>query len=194
MKKSHNRRFDSPIYPMAYLEMLLHMNFQIDWWFLWRGYFRTMGAYLPLWQPSATFFIGNLPQNSKMAAKWRHTFWMFLRSARRSLQTFLFLFCFFFLKVCRQRRKTFLFLRSADKVGRPFCFCSVSYYLRSARRSLQTFLFLFCFFLFFIILFYFSLQPPACCDFSIISQPISMKFGMLIVLDETNRLNIFSSQ
>ena len=66
--------------------------------------------------------------------------------------------------------------------------------LRSARRSLQTFLFLFCFFFFFIILFYFSLQPPACCDFSIISQPISMKFGMLIVLDETNRLNIFSSQ
>ena len=42
--------------------------------------------------------------------------------------------------------------------------------------------------------FYFSLQPPACCDFSIISQLISMKFGMLIVLDETNRLNIFSSQ
>ena len=45
-----------------------------------------------------------------------------------------------------------------------------------------------------LVLFYFSLQPPACCDFSIISQPISMKFGMLIVLDETNRLNIFSSQ
>ena len=67
-------------------------------------------------------------------------------------------------------------------------------YLRSAWRSQQTFLFLFCFFFFFIILFYFSLQPPACCDFSIISQPISMKFGMLIVLDETNRLNIFSSQ
>ena len=41
---------------------------------------------------------------------------------------------------------------------------------------------------------YFSLQPPVCCDFSIISQPISMKFGMLLVLDETNRLNIFSSQ
>ena len=40
---------------------------------------------------------------------------LFLRSARRSLQTFLFLFCFFF-------------LRSADYVGRPFCFCSVSYY------------------------------------------------------------------
>ena len=49
------------------------------------------------------------------------------------------------------------------------------------------------FFLFFI-LFYFSLQPPASLDFSVISQPISMKFGMLIVLDETNRLNIFSSQ
>ena len=41
---------------------------------------------------------------------------------------------FYFIKVCRQSRKTFLFLfcflllRSADKVGRPFCFCSVSYY------------------------------------------------------------------
>ena len=52
-----------------------------------------------------------------------------LRSARRSLQTFLFLFCFFF-----------FLLRSADKVGRPFCFCSV-------------------FSFFFIILFYFSLPP-----------------------------------
>ena len=40
---------------------------------------------------------------------------LLLRSAWRSQQTFLFLFCFFF-------------LRSADKVGRPFCFCSVSYY------------------------------------------------------------------
>ena len=70
----------------------------------------------------------------------------------------------------------------------------LSFWLRSAWRSQQTFLFLFCFFFFFIILFYFSLQPPACCDFSVISQPISMKFGRLIVLDETNRLNIFSSQ
>ena len=41
---------------------------------------------------------------------------LLLRSAWRSEQTFLFLFCFF------------LLLRSADKVGRPFCFCSVSSY------------------------------------------------------------------
>ena len=40
IKKSHNRRFDIPVYPMAYIEMLLHMNFY--WWFLWRGYFRTI--------------------------------------------------------------------------------------------------------------------------------------------------------
>ena len=55
--------------------------------------------------------------------------------------------------------------------------------LRSARRSLQTFLFLFCFFFFLI----FSLPPSASLDFSLISQPISMKFGILIVLDETKR-------
>ena len=41
---------------------------------------------------------------------------------------------------------------------------------------------------FFIILSYFSFQPPVSLDLSVISQPISMKFGMLIVLDETNRL------
>ena len=46
----------------------------------------------------------------------------------------------------------------------------------------------------FIILSYFSLQQILSNDFSVIYQPISMKFGMLIVLDETNRLNIFSSQ
>ena len=39
----------------------------------------------------------------------------------------------------------------------------------------------------FFLLSYFSLPPPASLDFSIISQPISMKFGMLIVLDETKR-------
>ena len=66
-----------------------------------------------------------------------------------------------------------ILLRSADKVGRPFCFCSV-----------------FSFF-FFIILSYFSFQQTASLDFSLISQPVSMKFGMLIVFDETNRLNIF---
>ena len=66
---------------------------------------------------------------------------------------------------------TFL-LRSADKVGRPFCF-------------------LFCFLLFFFFFLIFLYRSPASRDFSVISQPISMKFGMLIVLDETNRLNIF---
>ena len=45
-----------------------------------------------------------------------------------------------------------------------------------------------------IILFYFSLQLPASPHFSVIFQPISLKFGMLIVLHETNRLNIFASQ
>ena len=49
-------------------------------------------------------------------------------------------------------------------------------------------------FYFIILLFYFSLQLPASPHFSVISQPISLKFGMLIVLDETNRLNIFASQ
>ena len=43
----------------------------------------------------------------------------------------------------------------------------------------------------FIILSYFSLQQIFSNDFSVISQPISIKFGMMIVLDETNRLNIF---
>ena len=46
------------------------------------------------------------------------------------------------------------------------------------------------FVLFLLIIFllsYFSLPPPASRDFS-------MKFGMLIVLDEPNRLDIFSSQ
>ena len=66
----------------------------------------------------------------------------------------------------------FVLLRSADKVGRPFCFCSVSYY-------------------YFFLLSYFSLPPPASRDYSVISQPILMKFGMLTVLDKTNRLNIF---
>ena len=49
------------------------------------------------------------------------------------------------------------------------------------------------FFIFFL-LSYFSLPPPASLDFSVISQPISVKFGMFIVLDETKSQNIFSSQ
>ena len=39
--------------------------------------------------------------------------------------------------------------------------------------------------MFLIFLFYFSLQQIFSNDFSVISQPISIKFGMLIVLDET---------
>ena len=39
------------------------------------------------------------------------------------------------------------------------------------------------FVLFFFLLSYFSLPPPASLDFSVISQPISMKFGMFIVID-----------
>ena len=67
--------------------------------------------------------------------------------------------------------------------------------IKVCRQSRKTFLFLFCFLLlFFFLLSYFSLPPPASRDFSVIYQPISMKFGMLIVLDETSRLNIFSSQ
>ena len=50
------------------------------------------------------------------------------------------------------------------------------------------------FFFYFFLLSYFSLPPPASLDFSVISQPISMKFGMLIVLDNTKSQNIFSSQ
>ena len=38
-----------------------------------------------------------------------------------------------------------------------------------------------------LVLSYFSLPPPASLDFSLISQSISMKFGMVIVRDETNR-------
>ena len=71
--------------------------------------------------------------------------------------------------------RRWLLLRSADKVGRPFCFCSV-----------------FSFFLLFFFIFLY--RSPASLDFSVISQPISLKFCMLIVLDKTNRLNIFSGQ
>ena len=90
--------------------------------------------------------------------------------------------CSKIIKVCRLRRKTFLFLlcfllllRSADYVGRPFCFCSVSSFYYS------------------FFLFYFSLQQIFSNDFSVISQPISIKFGRYIVLDETKSLNIISS-
>ena len=45
------------------------------------------------------------------------------------------------------------------------------------------------FVVFLIFLFYFSLQQIFSNGFSVISHPISMTFGMLIALDETNRLN-----
>ena len=44
------------------------------------------------------------------------------------------------------------------------------------------------------ILSYFSLQQIFSNGFSVISQRIFIKFGMLIVLDETKSLNIISSQ
>ena len=102
-----------------------------------------------------------------------------LRSADVRRKTFLFLLCFFLLRSADVRRKTFLFLlcfllRSADYVGRPFCFCCVSYYFYS--------------------FFYFSLKQIFSNDFFVISQPISIKFGRYIVLDETKSLNIISSQ
>ena len=50
------------------------------------------------------------------------------------------------------------------------------------------------FVVFLIFLFYFSLQQIFSNGFSVIFHPISMKFGMLIVLDETKSLNIISSQ
>ena len=49
IEKSHIRRFDSIISSIANLEMLLHLNFY--WWFLYWGHFRTILAWLPLWQP-----------------------------------------------------------------------------------------------------------------------------------------------
>ena len=58
-------RFDSPIHPMADLEMFFPMNF--FWCFLFRGHSRTILAWLPLWQPWATFFIGKIP---KWPPKW----------------------------------------------------------------------------------------------------------------------------
>ena len=73
IKKSHIRRFDSTISSIANLEMLLHLNFYS--WFLYWGHFRTI---LARFATLAT--VGNpfYRQNSKMAAKWRHTIWMFV--------------------------------------------------------------------------------------------------------------------
>ena len=90
--------------------------------------------------------------------------------------------CWIF-KVCRLRRRTFLFL-----------LCFLLFLLKVCRQRRKTFLFLFCFFFLLFFLSYFSLQQIFSNDFSIISQPISMKFGRSIVLDETKSLNIISSQ
>ena len=49
IKKSHIRWFESTVSSIANLEMLLHLNFY--WWFLYWGHFRTVLAWLPLWQP-----------------------------------------------------------------------------------------------------------------------------------------------
>ena len=84
--------------------------------------------------------------------------------------------CMFFRCDWRGTSVWTFFLRSADYVERPFCFCSVSYFYYS------------------FFLFYFSLQQIFSNDFSVISQPISIKFGRYIVPDETKSLNIISSQ
>ena len=56
---STNSRFDGSIHPMADLEMFFPMIFL---WFLFRGHSRTNLAWLPLWQPWAIFFIGEIPR------------------------------------------------------------------------------------------------------------------------------------
>ena len=70
----------------------------------------------------------------------------------------------------------------------------IIFIIKVCRRTSEDLSVFVVFLIIFIILSYFSLQQIFSNDFSVISQPISMKFGMLIVLDETNRLNIFSSQ
>ena len=40
--------------------MLLHLKFY--WWFLFLGHFRTILAWLPLWQPQVTLSIGKIPK------------------------------------------------------------------------------------------------------------------------------------
>ena len=62
--------------------------------------------------------------------------------------------------------------------------------LPTTSEDLSVFVLFFIFFL----LSYFSLQQIFSNDFSVIAQPISMKFGMFIVLDETKSLNIIISQ
>ena len=52
--------YNSPIHPMADLEMFFPMNFFL--WFLLRGHSRTILAWLPLWQPWVNFLIGEIPR------------------------------------------------------------------------------------------------------------------------------------
>ena len=62
-KKSYIKWFDSPIYSMAYLEMLFHLNFYL--WFLLMGHFRTILIWLPPWQLWVHFgppFYSNIPK------------------------------------------------------------------------------------------------------------------------------------
>ena len=57
--------------------------------------------------------------------------------------------------------------------------------LKVCRQRRKTFLFLLCFLLLFFLIFLY--QPHASLDFSLISHPISVKFGLFIVLDKTDR-------
>ena len=38
------------------------LSYELFWWFLYWGHYRTILAWLPLWQPWATFFIGKNPR------------------------------------------------------------------------------------------------------------------------------------
>ena len=71
--------------------------------------------------------------------------------------------------------------------------CIGVHIIKVCRRTSED-LSVFVVFLIIFILSYFSLQQIFSNDFSVISQPISIKFGRFIVLDETKSLNIISSQ
>ena len=73
-------------------------------------------------------------------------------------------------------------------------FCNVAREIIKVCRRTSEDLSVFVVFLIIFILSYFSLQQIFSNDFSLISQPISIKFGRFIVLDETKSLNIISSQ
>ena len=73
-----------------------------------------------------------------------------------------------FIKVCRQRRKTFLLL-----------YCLFFIFIKVCRQRRKTFLLLYC--LFFVIFFnFFSFPLIAFCDFSAIFHRISLIFGQLV--------------